>query len=574
MKILIAENDEISLSLLQNMIVKMDHTPFAAKDGLDAWNIYQKNSVNMIITDWHVPIMDGLTLCKKIRASESDIYTYIIVTAVDDSRKCMLETLRSGADDFIAKPFNDEELLLRIKTGERIIALEKNHKDMEEILKRSRNKVRVVLDSLPEQVVSIDKDYCIVSANSAFLKEKGLIFSEVNACQCFDTKYWNMYAQGLERIKAHAKNVFDSAKPFSIRELIPGLDQQNRHLEINFLPVQYESGGVHQVAIVLRDVTDDQRNLDNINILNQKLQKAFYEIQGKNEELLHTLERLKETQSHMVQSEKMASIGQLAAGVAHEINNPIGFVSSNLKTLSGYQQNISQVMSLYKKFEAKLYGIKNTDFNSLNDFLDMIRKQEASLDIEYIIEDIPNLIQESREGLERIKKIVLDLKNFSHPGEDELKLADINQNIDSTLNIVWNELKYKAQIVKDYSELPQVKCYPQQLNQVFMNILVNAAQAIQKNGEIGIVTREINDFIEIIISDTGEGISEKNLNRIFDPFFTTKEVGKGTGLGLNVAYNIIRKHGGEISVKSQVGKGTEFTMKIPINGPSSPEKAL
>lgn len=574
MKILIAENDEISLSLLQNMIVKMNHTPFTAKDGLEAWNIYQKNSVNMIITDWCVPVMDGLALCKKIRASESDIYTYIIVTTVEDSQKYMLETLRSGADDFITKPFNDEELLLRIKTGERIIALEKKHKDLEQILIRSRNKVRVVLDSLPEQLVSIDKDYCIVSVNSAFLKEKGLNFSEVNASQCFDTKHWNMYVPDLERIKAYAKNVFDSGKSFSIREMIPVHNQQNRHLEINFLPVQYESGYVNQVAIVLKDVTDDQTNIDQITILNKKLQEAVYEIQEKNEELLDTLERLKETQSHMVQSEKMASIGQLAAGVAHEINNPVGFVSSNLKTLTGYQQDISLIIAQYKQLTDIFYSFNDPHFDQLKQLFDRIREQESCLDIDFMLEDIPNLIQESREGLERIKKIVLDLKNFSHPGEDVLKLTDINQNIDSTLNIVWNELKYKAKIVKDYSELPQVKCYPQQLNQVFMNILVNAAQAIQKNGEVGIVTREINGFIEIIISDTGEGISEKNLNRIFDPFFTTKEVGKGTGLGLNVAYNIIRKHDGEISVKSQVGKGTEFTMKIPINGPSSPEMEL
>jgi signal transduction histidine kinase len=184
------------------------------------------------------------------------------------------------------------------------------------------------------------------------------------------------------------------------------------------------------------------------------------------------------------------------------------------------------------------------------------------------MEDIPNLIQESRDGLDRIKKIVMDLKNFSHPGEDTLKLTDINQCLDSTLNIVWNELKYKASIVKDYSDMTEVKCYPQQLNQVFINILVNAAQAIEKQGEIRIATRQTGDQVEIAISDTGQGIPEKNLNRIFDPFFTTKPVGKGTGLGLNVSYNIIKKHEGTITVHSELGKGTTFIIRVPVNGPA------
>jgi signal transduction histidine kinase len=164
---------------------------------------------------------------------------------------------------------------------------------------------------------------------------------------------------------------------------------------------------------------------------------------------------------------------------------------------------------------------------------------------------------------------VLDLKNFSHPGEDVLKMADINHNMDSTLNIVWSELKYKATIIKDYGDLPQIMCYPQQINQVLMNLLVNAAQAIEKQGEIRITTREVGGNAEIIISDTGQGIAKKNLSRIFDPFFTTKAVGKGTGLGLNVTYNIIKKHNGSIDVQSEPGKGATFTIRIPVSGPSS-----
>ena len=282
-------------------------------------------------------------------------------------------------------------------------------------------------------------------------------------------------------------------------------------------------------------------------------------------------EKLKTTQSQIFQSDKMASIGQLAAGIAHEINNPVGFLSSNLKTLTDYQMNLGQIISEYRQFIDHLSEAKNTGLaeSEIENQTACLRTKETELDIDFILEDIPNLIRESCEGLDRIKQIVLNLKDFSHPGEDVLKLADINQNLDTTLNIVWNELKYKATIIKDYGNLPQVNCYPQQINQVFMNLLVNAAHAIEKKGEIRISTRQDGSHVEIAVSDTGQGIAAKNLPRIFDPFFTTKAVGKGTGLGLNVSHNIVKKHHGVIDVQSEPGKGTTFTVRLPITGPSS-----
>ena len=262
----------------------------------------------------------------------------------------------------------------------------------------------------------------------------------------------------------------------------------------------------------------------------------------------------------------MASIGQLAAGVAHEINNPTGFVSSNLKTLSDYIQDLSDLSEEYRKL---IKGLEKTSeaTGSLDvmEQVERIASLEEKIDLDFVLKDIFELIVESKEGIDRIKKIVQDLKDFAHPGEDKPKFADINQNMDSTVNVVWNELKYKANVNKDYGTLPQVQCYPQLLNQVFMNLLVNAAQAIDDRGEIRIKTRADNGFLEIKISDTGSGIPKENLPRIFDPFFTTKEVGKGTGMGLNVAYNIIQKHHGKIDVKSDVGRGTTFTIRIPTD---------
>ena len=276
----------------------------------------------------------------------------------------------------------------------------------------------------------------------------------------------------------------------------------------------------------------------------------------------------KQLEAQLLQSEKMASIGRLAAGVAHEINNPTGFVSSNLKTLSDY---IEDIMGLFKEYRKLISNLKkNSDIcgplSEISEQLKRIVDLENEVDLEFVLKDIFDLIDESKEGTERIKKIVQDLKDFAHPGQDKPKFADINQNIDSTVNVVWNELKYKADVIKDYGDLPRVQCYPQLLNQVFMNLLINAVQSIEKRGEINIKTRADNGYVEIKISDTGSGIPKENLNRIFDPFFTTKDVGKGTGLGLNVAYNIIKKHHGKIDVNSGVGKGTTFTIKIPVTG--------
>ena len=271
---------------------------------------------------------------------------------------------------------------------------------------------------------------------------------------------------------------------------------------------------------------------------------------------------IKDAHAMLLQSEKLASIGQLAAGVAHEINNPIGFISSNLNTLEGYIKDIKMLMAKYKD----IHSINNEERMML---LEKIESLKEEVDIECILDDLDQLVEESKEGADRVKKIVADLKDFSRVDHGEKEFFNINQGMESTLNIVRNELKYKAEITKEYNEIPEIECYPQELNQVFMNLLTNAAQAIETWGKIGIKTDLLHnngdDFIEVKISDTGTGIKEENLNRIFDPFFTTKGVGKGTGLGLNISYKIIEKHNGEIKVESEVGKGTTFIVKLPCS---------
>lgn len=264
---------------------------------------------------------------------------------------------------------------------------------------------------------------------------------------------------------------------------------------------------------------------------------------------------LQASQLQMFQSEKMASIGQLAAGVAHEINNPIGFILSNLTTLAKYTERLVEYMQLQNEY------FQSPD---VTDKLQVLQDKRKQFKIDYVIKDIPNLIGESIDGAERVKIIVQNLKSFSRKDEEEWKHADINDCLESTLNVVWNELKYKATIVREYGELPALKCNPGQLNQVFMNLLVNAAHAIESMGTITIRTWHDNDFIYVSIKDSGCGISEEIKGRIFEPFFTTKDVGKGTGLGLSISYDIVKKHGGSIEVESEPGQGTTFTVILPV----------
>lgn len=273
-------------------------------------------------------------------------------------------------------------------------------------------------------------------------------------------------------------------------------------------------------------------------------------------ELQLLYKEMQNTQAQLLQHAKLVSIGQLAAGVAHEINNPIAYVTSNSEILRRYYMTFKEL------------------FNNLNSIFAQaspeLQKQwmtmTKSKNLTYIMQDCEEIIKESLEGLERVRDIVSDLKSFSHTDEAEVQEENINHCIDVTIKMIWNELKYKCTVIKDYGQLPPLRCYARQLNQVFMNLLVNASQAIQKEGRITITTRYLNDAIQITIEDSGEGIPPENLEKLFDPFFTTKPVGTGTGLGLSISYNIIKKHSGQINVSSEIGKGTTFHIVLPLTG--------
>jgi two-component system NtrC family sensor kinase len=264
---------------------------------------------------------------------------------------------------------------------------------------------------------------------------------------------------------------------------------------------------------------------------------------------------LQQANDRLLQAEKMASIGQLAAGVAHEINNPIGFVNSNMGTLQNYVTTLFDVMEGYQQ---AAHGAPPVAAR--------IAELKEAGEVDFIREDFLALMSESREGLQRVKEIVQSLKDFSHVETTDAAPADLHRGLDSTLNIVNNEIKYKANVVKEYGNLPLVVCAGPQLNQVFMNLLMNAAQAMDTMGTITIRTGCSGEWVWIEFTDTGSGMAPATLNRIFEPFYTTKAIGSGTGLGLSVSYGIVKRHGGRIEVDSTLGVGSKFTVHLPVDG--------
>ena len=330
--------------------------------------------------------------------------------------------------------------------------------------------------------------------------------------------------------------------------------------------IRNEENRIQAIVIIARDMREIFNLITELTQFNEELEERVDrrtdELRVAKEASEEAFRKLQQTQAQLVQSDKMASIGQLAAGIAHEINNPTGFVSSNLKTLNEY---IIDIRGLLSEYDALLQSCSIISDESVLSGMRHVEEFKKKIDVSFLLNDIEQIFAETQDGMRRIGKIVKDLKEFSHSGSDKPEYADINNGLESTMNIVWNEIKYKAEVKTIYGDIPQVLCYPQQLNQVFMNILVNAAHAIDGKGVISIRTCSRNDNVIVEISDTGSGISAEHLPRIFDPFFTTKPVGKGTGLGLAVAYAIIRKHNGEITVNSIVGAGTTFTICIPID---------
>ena len=312
------------------------------------------------------------------------------------------------------------------------------------------------------------------------------------------------------------------------------------------------------VTIPVKNDTEIGLLTESFNEMSTKIGQARGDLRKKITELEAANRELKETQTKLVHSAKMVSLGQLVAGVAHELNNPIGFIYSNMNHLKEYSDRLIELVDVAKENPKKLDDLKE------------------EYEFDYIVKDLPKLIASCQDGARRTRDIVLGLRNFSRLEEAKLQEVDIHQSLDTTLNLLQGEIKNRLEIHKHYEPLPLIHCYASQVNQVFMNILSNAVQAMDGNGHIWISTTVIKDHpgsrgrkgaVQVSVQDSGKGMSSETLEKIFDPFFTTKGVGQGTGLGLSISYGIVQNHGGEIQARSEVGVGTEFIVILPVYPP-------
>lgn len=347
--------------------------------------------------------------------------------------------------------------------------------------------------------------------------------------------------------------------------IVPMLDEHG--LPASYISVRTEITKIMEMEEALRQANAvlESKVVERTRELEQAKQQVEQELfdrvrtqtalQTSYDELKRLHRQLQDTQQNLMQSEKLAAVGQLAAGMAHEINNPIGFVASNLATLARYQETLGALLASYRQLEAGLDG----------DARVAIVAQRQTADLDFLLEDTPALLKESRDGMERVRRIVQDLRDFSRvDSAAQWQEVDVNHNLDTTLNLLGKQITQGISIQREYGQLPQVECSPADLNQVFMNLLNNALQAIQGKGSITLRSGQDGDQAWVEIEDTGEGIPEEVRPHIFDPFFTTRPVGQGAGLGLSTAYGIIQKHGGQISVSSQAGKGSVFRVTLPL----------
>ena len=508
------------------------------KDGVEACEVFTRpDPPPMAILDWFMPNMNGLDVVRKLRAFARPIPTYIVMLTGREGNEGLVEALEAGADEYITKPFKAAELRARIKVGARVTGLQvalgsrvlelegalAARKRVEEELRRNEERFRLLFSTIPEPVWGFDTETLqVLEVNEAALEHYG--FSREEFLGMKVTDIWE-----------------DSAMELAFRQ-------------------QEQSNPIGLVAREGRHRTKDGRILD-VEVRWGKLNFA-----DSRAALLsvHDITEKKHLELELRQSQKLEAVGTLAAGVAHEINTPIQFVGDNTHFLNESFGALLQVLAKYQNargsFEPKLAA--------------EIQTAEQAADLPYLIEEVPKALSQTLEGVNTVARIVRAMKEFAHPDGEGKTPSDINRAVQNVLVVARNEFKLVADIETHFAQLPLVICQIGEINQVLLNLLVNAAHAVsdtvqgtEHRGRITVRTRQEAENVVISIEDTGTGIPQAIRNRIFDPFFTTKEVGRGTGQGLAISRSVVvDKHFGTLTFQSELGRGTTFYVRLPING--------
>ncbi|XZN89670.1 MAG: response regulator [Microcoleus sp.] len=550
--ILIVDDLIENLQLLSDVLFKLGYTVRSVTSGLMALKTIKVKRPDVILLDIKMPRMDGYEVCKAIKSDESlRQIPVIFISALDDVFD-KVKAFESGGIDYITKPFHIEEVVARVENQliiqrqQRLLEKEITiRREAEEVLYQSRALLASVLNSSLDGIAALQA-------------VRNHLSGEIEDFRCLvvNPVIARVFKRTREQIigKLVVKKILHRIAPelfncfVNIVENGDSLAQDFYYESVSswfhFVAVKLGDG----FAITIRDITARKQ--------------AEFQLKQQAENLKLTLRELKRTQAKLIHSEKMSSIGNLVAGVAHEINNPVNFIHGNLSPATEYFQDLLNLVKLYQQH--------------LPDPPPEIQAEIKAINLDFLQEDLLKLLNSMQIGTERIQEIVLSLRNFSRHDEAEFKRVDIHQGIDNTLMILQNRLKATLKnpeiaVIKDYGQLPLIECYSGQLNQVFMNLINNAIDSVSTHfiGErpkIKITTQVHNNHrISIKISDNGWGIAKELQSKLFDPFFTTKEVGEGTGLGLFICHQIVvDKHGGDLYCYSTLGKGAEFVIEIPI----------
>ena len=593
--ILVVDDDRFSRAILINALEKDGYICREAKDGVEAVEMYQEQPPDLILMDVEMPRMGGVEACRRIRELEDSFHVMILfITGHDESSDTIEQAFAAGGDDYLLKPVNlvvmrqrlgrllEHSALMRRILFQNDMLLQMRQisfdflqeRDVQATLGRVlQQSLRLTASALGSVYLLDEKENCMRLA-----VQEGMPMEPIASCisrgrhmvgrawEQAEPFFVNDYSIWEDRLQGSSWSdlCHMAALPLTRGGVVFGVMVLGRRREQGEF-TEARKNVLVQLADLLALVVDNARIMEALEEEVKRRECVQREVEETNGELSLALTTLQQAQSKLVQQEKLAGVGQLAAGVAHEINNPLGFVSSNFSMLQRYVERLCELIEAYKN------ALEQAEVEeAVQEIAAGIREKEKSAKLELMLEDLPELFEETKDGIERIGKIVKALRVFSRVDSlEQFGEYDLNSGLDTTLIVARNEIKYVAKIEKKLAPLPMIQAIGSQINQVLLNFLVNAAQAIQSEGREGqglirIQTSQEDGWVRCSIYNDGPPIPENIRHRLFEPFFTTKPVGKGTGLGLSISYEIIvQKHHGEIFFTSGEG-GTEFVLRLPI----------